>query len=322
MAPTLPRLIYNPADWVSFNQAWIRPIVQVHFDLVPYDPAASYTAADTVLVTYVEYAQANWFHTLQAQGSRVVVDHLWDSDVDCPTQYNDAVMTLRNGNWLWYYSCIEWQYHGYDQYQPRPDPKWRFFMPMNRQEWHRDLAVKSLATVLDQALYSYQAQGRSLPQDTALDGPVAWRSYFDPEWYNSTVFSVVAESYMRSSDWQRNPTDPHKVYKTEVSEKIFKPIMGQHPFIVFGSVDTLAYLRREGFVTYDNIIDESYDTVINDVKRHATVTDTVIAAVNNLHIDTETQARIDHNLARLFDRALVNQRFRTEIIDPILEFVL
>ncbi len=321
------KLIYNPEDWISFGQTWVRPIISEYFDLVPFDPNQTYSPRDSaVLLTYVEQQTQSWFTKLTQSGLKLVVDHLWDSDVDARTVVDNQVMVMRNPNWLWYYSCIEWQWHQYDQYVRSADISRAFFMPMNRQEWHRDQLIDSLSGVLDHALYSYQAQGKHLENDTELNGPVAWRSYFCPDWYNSTCFSVVAESYMRSSRWQQNPHDPYQVYKTEVSEKIFKPMLGQQPFVVFGSVDSLKYLHREGFETFDNLFDETYDTIIDDIDRHHATSAIVIDAVaqwknGELFQDPFTKQRIQHNHARLFDRTLVNQRFVDEIINPILQFI-
>jgi hypothetical protein len=44
-----------------------------------------------------------------------------------------------------------------------------------------------------------------------------------------------------------------------LSEKIFKPIACNHPFIVLGSKGSLKELRKLGYKTFDGWIDESYD---------------------------------------------------------------
>ncbi len=52
-----------------------------------------------------------------------------------------------------------------------------------------------------------------------------------------------------------------------LSEKIFKPIMGCQPFIVFGNPGTLQELQNIGFRTFNEFWDESYDTELNFSKR-------------------------------------------------------
>jgi hypothetical protein len=115
-------------------------------------------------------------------------------------------------------------------------------------------------------------------------------------------------------------------YKTEISEKSFKPIAYRHPFITFGSVDTLKYLQREGFATFDNLWNESYDSIPNDDQRHQAVARTVIDAVReyscgNLEFDSLTEEKLAHNHARFFDKELVEQCFRKEIIGDILSYI-
>lgn len=44
-----------------------------------------------------------------------------------------------------------------------------------------------------------------------------------------------------------------------ISEKSFKPIVGYHPFIIFGNKYSLKYLRELGYKTFSPYIDESYD---------------------------------------------------------------
>jgi len=126
---------------------------------------------------------------------------------------------------------------------------------------------------------------------------------------------------MRSRYNAANP----KNYRTEVSEKLFKPMLGQQPFIVYGSVDTLRYLQREGFVTYNNLFDEAYDTVVEDTMRFDRVTDQVVQAVkqypySSFELDSATVERIEHNHARLFDRALVVERFEAEVVQDIVKW--
>ncbi len=44
-----------------------------------------------------------------------------------------------------------------------------------------------------------------------------------------------------------------------LSEKIFKPIVSCHPFIIMGDRGSLKELRKMGYKTFDGFIDESYD---------------------------------------------------------------
>ena len=64
--------------------------------------------------------------------------------------------------------------------------------------------------------------------------------------YERTFISVVTETLV----------DNDTLF---FSEKIWKPIMLGHPFIVYGNQYSLKYLKELGFKTFDKWIDESYD---------------------------------------------------------------
>ena len=65
---------------------------------------------------------------------------------------------------------------------------------------------------------------------------------------------------------------------------------------------------------------------MDDDQRHQAVAHTVIDAVKeynqgNLKFDSATEQKLQHNHARFFDKALVEQRFREEIIADVLSYV-
>jgi hypothetical protein len=320
------KLIYSSTTHPCLTQGFVRELMDEYVDIVEYDPTKVYSPLDTIILqTHVGVLQPQPWHThLIEQGFKTVVDHLWDSDVDTPSQIKNNTLILRNGNWLWYRESMHYQSMGYDQYRPQRNYQHAFFMPINKAREHKDLVLERIAPVLEQGLYSYADRGRKLPNDFDREQQGYWLYYFNPEWYNSSCFSVVVESYMRSMAWHRNPEVPN--YKTEISEKSFKPIAYYHPFITFGSVDTMKYLQREGFETFDNLWNESYDSIINDDQRHQAVADTVLYAVkeynqNNLKFDRLTEQKLAHNHARFFDTALVKQRVQDEIIRDVLSYI-
>jgi hypothetical protein len=52
-----------------------------------------------------------------------------------------------------------------------------------------------------------------------------------------------------------------------LSEKIFKCIAMKHPFIMVTAPKSLKYLQEMGYQTFNGLIDESYDTIIDDGQR-------------------------------------------------------
>lgn len=61
-----------------------------------------------------------------------------------------------------------------------------------------------------------------------------------------------------------------------ISEKIWKPIMVGHPFIVFGNLGTLKFLKSMGYKTFDKWIGEEYDNEPDSGKRCNMITEELI----------------------------------------------
>jgi hypothetical protein len=55
--------------------------------------------------------------------------------------------------------------------------------------------------------------------------------------------------------------------KLHLTEKIFKPIVSKQPFMLLAAPGNLAYLRSYGFKTFEGIIDESYDNIVDNDDR-------------------------------------------------------
>lgn len=64
--------------------------------------------------------------------------------------------------------------------------------------------------------------------------------------YANSKLSVVMETNMVEKSYQ-------------LSEKIYKPIMTEHPFVVLGPPGYLKFLHSHGYETFGDWIDESYD---------------------------------------------------------------
>ncbi len=59
--------------------------------------------------------------------------------------------------------------------------------------------------------------------------------------------------------------------RLHLTEKTFKPIVAQRPFILAAAPGNLAYLRHYGFETFDRWIDESYDQETDPDRRMALI---------------------------------------------------
>ena len=60
--------------------------------------------------------------------------------------------------------------------------------------------------------------------------------------------------------------------RLHLTEKTFKAIALEMPFVLVATAGSLAYLREYGFRTFDSVFDESYDLETNDIRRIERVT--------------------------------------------------
>jgi hypothetical protein len=79
---------------------------------------------------------------------------------------------------------------------------------------------------------------------TNVDG--TYSSKFNPEVQQKGLWHLVTETVFYHD-------------KLHLTEKIFKPIVAQRPFILFAAPGNLSYLKDYGFETFSQWIDESYD---------------------------------------------------------------
>jgi hypothetical protein len=80
--------------------------------------------------------------------------------------------------------------------------------------------------------------------------------------YEKAYFSIVNETWVQKDS-------------LFLSEKIFKPIVNFHPFVVFGNPGTLSLLKEMGYKTFHPYINESYDAVEDTAQRLRLVVDEV-----------------------------------------------
>lgn len=94
----------------------------------------------------------------------------------------------------------------------------------------------------------------------------------DQYYFESSYFSLVTETFFFSGTFDGIHTDENSVF---FSEKIFKPIICKHPFILVSRPHSLTYLKKMGYKTFHPYIDETYDEIENDEQR-------LIAIVNEV----------------------------------------
>lgn len=161
----------------------------------------------------------------------------------------------------------------------RPKREKTFFTFINQQKYFRQHRrwlgekIKDAPYINDsitkireshQTLGVYQDSGTSAYDDIYAQYGKFWldnitlKSWVpNLEMYDSTYFELVCESL------GFHPLDD----SFYITEKTFKPIMMEHPFIMVSTRYHMKNLRQIGFRTFDGLIDESYDELAHTEDR-------------------------------------------------------
>jgi hypothetical protein len=283
---------------LTLTSNWLQAIVAPYIDLELYDQKKFYPKQSTVF-----YAPYRARPTLVQQnfidnGYRIVYDNLTEVVVNDSTKY-----IIQTPNWFRYNESLRGIYHNQHTHQPIGNYQHLALMPMRMQKPDRDQIVQKLQPWLNDFVWSYVDQGRQLPNDGDM-ADWATQRHFNPEWYNDTCFSFVSESIVSSRIMF-------------ITEKTYKPIAFYHPFLILGPVGILKALKDQGFETFENLFDESYDLEPNWVKRLECLVHNVMHFVKQPY-DAVTQQKIAHNHAHFFNAQLVAKQIVDEIIYPLL----
>lgn len=156
---------------------------------------------------------------------------------------------------------------------------WRAFVMADLQ----DLGL------LEDSLWSYNHGTMDLAdQDHPLDVTAI------PEWISTTDRFLADAPYVCDSD-NMNVMNDHVQVNVELytgsychivletfmdadgsngcflTEKTYKCIKYGQPFVIIGTPGSLAQLRREGYRTFDTVIDPTYDTIVDATKRYLAI---------------------------------------------------
>jgi len=132
--------------------------------------------------------------------------------------------------------------------------------------------------------------------------------------FNSCLFNIAAEtSSQTETNWR-------SVFLTE---KTWKAIMQRQIPIWVGVPGLVNQVKALGFDTFDDIVDHSYDSVLNETQRHQTVFD-LIQQINQRFSLADCQSlrqqlkpRLQDNFEQLLTYFRTNRR---EVFNAVLEF--
>ena len=97
--------------------------------------------------------------------------------------------------------------------------------------------------------------------------------------------------------------------RTHITEKTFKAIALEMPFVLMAPAGSLEYLREYGFQTFSDIFDESYDEETDDIRRVERVIK-LLKDLDNLSVQERQQIhraclpRVEHNYRHFYQGGL------------------
>lgn len=143
--------------------------------------------------------------------------------------------------------------------------------------------------------------------------PGTWNCLRDH--YETSFCSVVTETYVTSGF-----TRTHRKTITEdafLTEKVFKPMVMKHPFLLYANYGSLEYLKTLGFETFSSIFDETYDLTNASNVRFELMFDEVLK-IGNLELEDLERMRekimpvLDHNYNHFYNQ--LPKMYETEIV--------
>jgi hypothetical protein len=295
-------------------------IVNQYFDVTYYEPGVHYNPADTVLAV-PQFNNNLWWQPFVDKGFKLIIDNatevpelifdLWVSD--CGPQTSKPVpasaMVLQSPNFFRYEDALKWLQQGHDQYRPQRKSLYKALLLMNRKKNHRTELVEKLGTQLDQCVWSYVEQDKQLNHNDLSTSNIDWHRYLNTDWFDQCCVSIVAESL----------TEPPVDRVPFVTEKTWKSVAMQHPFMIVGEPGTLQHLHSLGFETFENLWSEDYDTTQSTSQRIDQVVQNVVQ-YNMAPLDQLTLQKLEHNRNHFFNSDIIHQGIVDEIINPVLEY--
>jgi len=122
---------------------------------------------------------------------------------------------------------------------------------------------------------------------------------------NHTVISVVLETVFDD--------------RIHLTEKTCRALATGHPFILFNGPGSLEYLRSYGFKTFDPIINERYDTVLNRDERMQCIVDEMERLKDLDNDSTQQLLEIAEHNKQVFWSKKFRDKIVTELVDNVAE---
>ena len=254
---------------------------------------------------------------LHSQGFVFIKSNPWESKENLKLMQSYPIIDLKHLKWTGDISWFWWymyRKHIGKTYNFQHDNKKLDFLYLNKQNRpHRKKLFYKVKPLLDNSLYTYWPDNIKLDSNYELPWAKNYPAmgmdqdlYEKP--YTDTKFSLISETNDNN----------HDVFMTE---KIWKPIIAKHIFIVHGNHLYLQRLREIGFKTFGSFFDESYDLESDKDARiekiYKVCKDLLSKDWQDLYL--QTQSIREHNLQTFFNKEKLAEQINKTLIG-FLEF--
>lgn len=215
-------------------------------------------------------------------------------------------------SWFWIYM---YRKHKDTNFQFDHSSKKYDFLYLNKMPRpHRKKLYERLqqTDLLSNSLYTYWPQ-KKLPTEYELPWAKDYPQYgMDQDIYekpyNHTKFSLISETNDNN-------------FEIFMTEKIWKPIIAGHVFIIHGNHLYLQKLKELGFKTFNHYFDESYDLESDKTKRIEKIIQSCVTLKNcdwkDLYLQTKSLR--EHNYRLFFDKNKIGEMVNSQL-ELFLEF--
>ena len=269
---------------------------------------------DLVLISDIEYYSqaeiATWIQSQEIKNYLLAIGG----------QKNDEDINVENTVYRpwWVYNCLR-----FNEFQPTDatDKPFQFEMLLGARRPHRDFAMLSFqrSGLLESSIVTYRDifQGHYIDRCSEnianIFAPLTLQYPYvspnlDPAWETSTNLNFQISPYI---PWEIYRRTKYSVLCETLgmgetffmSEKAAKVFFGKRLFVAFAPCLYLENLRQLGFKTFGDVIDESYDTETNYIKRYQMAFEQ-IRTLHDQNADAVMEKIyhvLDHNHNRLFE---------------------
>ena len=320
---------------------WFRPVMPADYPVDYWDPDCTYDA-DTIFYYDMYGPCHDTIHTHLNRGHRVIFDAKSEHYIHYGLHWVFVLMLQHPGQgmiiiggdcakiipgvnivatpyWYWIVDQVNLRNFGLDRYETQSKLQKKFFMSIGLSRPDRDYLYNQLGDLLADSIHSYRERGVFLPIDwhEGLGGP--WQRYINTDWLDHTAFTLVAETYIDDHALSGfSLTENDHLF---LCEKSYKPIACKHPILMASTQGNLAYLRSQGFETFPELWDETYDDIANWRERINCIVEIVRNFDPGLLDNPAIKEKLLYNSTRFFDEDLTKKLFDTSIVEPVLEFV-